>query len=251
MDLGIGYNLYAGRKFSTTAPTESPLQQAVIAAWDMQEESGPLLPAKGGIEIPAFNSPGSVVDAFGLGVRGRQCDAVSSQRFSVADAPVFKLLDGRTFRWWFIRDDLTSSINALIEKPSDNPSTSGEQFGFRMGANGDSRMRVRNAANDAVQAINANFGGEASQDGDMLRIELSRDGNTITLRNHTFRDGVIFRQGTGTANAGAWTDSVQPLTLSAGENGGIVTWGPWVALDRLMTTEERAADLTPRLYGDL
>ena len=250
MDLGIGYNLYAGRKFSTTAPAESPLQQAVIAAWDMQEESGPLLPAKGGVEIPAFNSPGTALNAFGVGIHGRVCEADSSQRFTAADAPVFKLLDGRTFRWWFIRDSLTLTVNALIEKPSDNPSSAGEHFGFRMAPNGDARFRVRNSGNTSVAAINANFSG-VNQDGGLLRIEVSRSGSVITLRQHTFRGGELVGSGTGTSSDGAFTDSDRPLTISAGASAGIITWGPWIALERVMTTEERAADLTPHLFSQL
>ena len=86
--------------FGASGAAESALQQAVIAAWDMQEESGPLLPAKGDIEIPAFNSPGTAAGPIS-GITSRSVAPTQSFEITSSGAgEVFDIRGGITFAGW-------------------------------------------------------------------------------------------------------------------------------------------------------
>ena len=244
MDLGIGYNLYAGRKFSTTAPAESPLQQAVIAAWDMQEESGPLLPAKGGIEIPAFNSPGFTASGPAEGISARNIVRASSQYFQYADTGGVFSLEGHVIRAWAKWTLLDIAFPMAFGKSTDlGVGNVDDEWSLFSQDTGGIRFRTRNASNSSFET-NVNFAGLVLDT--WYRIEI--DGITSRIRIHDL--GGVER--VNAAIVVPPTFGTSPMNIGGPGSGGFTgdQFG-FVVLDRALTTEERTADLTPRLFSQL
>lgn len=98
------------------------LASKVVAAWDMQEVSGPLLPSIGDIEIPAFNEPGYALGGGPTGgLNARTFDRASAQYFEHPDNELFRapLTGVKIFRWWAYEEE-NSEQSPMLFKGLDN-----------------------------------------------------------------------------------------------------------------------------------
>ena len=223
-------------------PSESPLQQAVIAAWDMQEESGPLLPAKGGLEIPAFNSPGFTPNRFPpLGARDSASDA--SQYFQSEDAALtdlFSLNQEKTVRFW-IEATNTDGVNRTIVACNGGPRSSPTSGWFFATTQTDWRLRVVTSAGIFEVVVPGEPG--------PTRVEIYNDAaNSRFVLRLSFLDVPANDSVTNLPYTG--NPTLAPLVELSGNREGSY-WGPLIIVPRALTTDERTADLTPRLYSQL
>ena len=234
--LGLNINQLVGRN---ATPGQSPLQQAVIAAWDMQEESGPLLPAKGGIEIPAFNSPGFTASGPASGLVGRSTSSASDSHFSASNAqlPVMSPpnLSGKdsTIRFWVRYAGIDSTQGVLGNAWSGGLGWGSRQNRFFVAQSDNTERRVSFTPSTGV----------------WLRREFvfSHSGSFVAHYTNGTLDGSISWDGTistedlfSIGRFGRGGTNVQTLDIAL-----------LAVFDRLLTAEEREHDLAPRLFSEL
>lgn len=222
---------------------ETPLQAACIAAWDMQEESGPLIAAKGNVEIPAFNSPGFTTDGPAQGITARVCTGGLDQRFAAKDHPVFQMPSSgqKTFRCW-VYDETGGNAAGLMTKgvnPSVNPS--GSEYSFNTDGSG-MRCRIRRADDTGRLSLSvSNF-----PFSEWVRVEIFADGDTGDVR---FQHGESFVTGN---QAQGFLVNDHDFTIFFNDFLGRDQAMCCLAIfDRELTEAEREADQTPRVFADL
>lgn len=234
--------------FATTTPGLSPLQQAVVAAWDAQG-SGPFAPVVGGASIPAFNSPGTA-ELF-PGFDGRRTDGASSQRFEGPNIPDLALHDGHTIRIW-VRVLANEGNSRIFRQATARARLAGDWYGITASRTADPNTGFNVGTRNADDANNTSR--QTPGNVDLLdkatRIEISRSGSTINLRFRGVNDdGSEFYELTTSHTSGIFTGGAPAITLR-GDDADVV-WGPMVMFNRALTTEERTADLLPRRYSQL
>ena len=234
--------------FGASGAGETPLQQAVIAAWDMQEESGPLLPAKGGIEIPAFNSPGTVAGP-ASDITARSMTASSNQEFGVNTAvsrPLFDARNGLTIAgWYFVSATSLGAWRMLNGAGASDLTDANAQWSIRT-FSGDIEFRVRQA-NGTVSAAIASAANITS----VWRLFVAECFDS-EIRAYQW-DGSTLQD----SGAVALTDA--PMAPTANTAFSLRTFGGATVgraallnlYSRKLTAEERIALLTPRLFSQL
>ena len=231
---------------STTAPTESPLQQAVIAAWDMQEESGPLLPAKGGIEIPAFNSPGFVSTPFGA-LTARSVE--DAQRKFEGPTPILFDAPGKTLRIFVYAAPSGFGFERTIgigptTSNGQTASTNGHAAVRISGNNGAAQFLIRDTSNtQRASAVTL-----PSYEAGWYRLEFG-----LLLNGKIFVHATRVDTGeTAFSENDFTTAQIPPNTdFSLNTRDEVPHYMMASFLGRPFTPEERTADLTPRLLADL
>ena len=234
--------------FGASGTAESPLQQAVVAAWDMQEESGPLLPAKGGIEIPAFNSPGTAAGP-ASGITARSLTANSNQEFEVNTAVSRTLFDARNglaiAGWYFVNSNAAAAWRMLNGAGAAVLTDANSQWSIRS-SSGDIEFRVRQANGTVRTAI-----ASAASITSVWRFFVAECFDS-EIRAYQW-DGSTFQD----SGAVALTDAPMAPTANTAFNlrtFGVATEGRAALLNlysRKLTAEERIALITPRLFSQL
>ena len=211
---------------------ESALQQAVIAAWDMQEESGPLLPAKGGIEIPAFNSPGTTTGP-ATGISARRSDSSQNASFELPDDEIFRFPASgqKTIRIWIRYDDV--GFESVLFKGS---ASAGGEWNVTRRNNGLAlQLRLADDSDfERVTSLN-------TEEWRRLEVVFDAESNTATKR---FCGEVV-----SVTNAVGFRRANNPFRLLGGIRFKEICL--LAIIDRALTTEERTADMTPRLFSQL
>ena len=206
--------------FGASGAAGSPLQQAVIAAWDMQEESGPLLPAKGGIEIPAFNSPGFTADGPASGIRARRALADSAQKFETATElarSAFDLRQAKTITGWFRSNSTRAGdVRWLFGGSSDQVSDANGQWSLRPGGSFWG-FRIRQSDGTVRVAAQSTYTNNA-----WLFVAMSYDG---------ISQGLLRTWNGSTLTESALTTTAQPNAPTASTKFDISAFGSGVNLD--------------------
>ncbi len=249
----LGLNLSLTNRHLNQGGTNplTPLQQATLAAWDMQESSGPLLPAKGDIEIPAFNSPGTTTGP-AAGISARNFVSGSSQYFSVADSPVFRAPTSgvKVFRFWLRgrQSDAATGGLPIVKSGSWDLKDPGDEYGFVMNANtGEDNFGIRDAA-DTDRFFAGSRPGSNADIWQRHEVIMDAENEEVT---HISYDGTTSTTDSTSVPGGFFVGS-NPFRI--GGVDGRYLQGDMTTLaifDRALTTEERTADQTPRLYADL
>lgn len=222
----------------------SVLQQAVIAAWDMQEQNGPLIPAKGDIEIPAFNNPPFVPDALAPGV-GARTRGETNAAFIAAPGDAASLLNvttPTTFVIW-MRAGESGGSNRVSLRAFGSGVFGGPGDGFFISQHL-SRYVFGIVTETEVTDRALSTPGSIL---DWHRMELMIDPDAEILKAYVSSlAGDVVSQ--------SWplpSPVVQSQYLQLGGNRNHAGWSLLRVYNRELTPEERAADLTPRLYSQL
>ena len=257
--LGLNINQLVGR---TTAPTESPLQQAMIAAWDMQDEAARLAVrsiGEVGPEVIDQNGwPGSV--EIYPGVRGRSFIAGTLEQRFEATSPLFQSPAGKTIRVWF-RLDRSKLVSAGSTVPLMNVTAgtatlggaAGDAFGVRVNVTGNpGRIDVsaRNAADSGFSRVIIDSLVEADHE-KLTRLEIFFDDIASLLRvwahipetgNSYY--GQVAIDGFNTSSA-SFIFAGRPGLSTSNYFGGEI--GPLAVFDEPISEELREFDVIPRL----
>lgn len=225
---------------------ETALQAACIAAWDMQETSGPLQSAVGGITIGVLSDPepGSAPGP-AEGLSARSTSSANGFGFQAPDAEVFRAPETgqKTTRWWY-KDRRTGGGQPLINKSATgNVLVTEDEYAVSV-VNQGVAARVRLADDSGRETTNNLLLPNLDV---WIRAEVLFDADAETLTFRAYRSDTEEEQSETILVPGGFFRGTHPFQLG-GHDGEMCLLA---IFDRALTGTERAADLTPTLFQNL